>query len=711
MKPTPMLLAIALLFSVTAGPFAQDAPTPDRLLARAQHLETAQGDIKGAIAQYEEVVKRFPNDRAVVADALVRMAGAYKKLGDAQSKAIYERVVRDYGDQASAAAAARAALGRTGSSPATASLSDGVSMRRLWDGPDVDISGQVSPDGRLLSFVDWSTGDLALRDLTTGTSRRLTDKGPWNKNAEYAERAIFSRDGRFIAYSWFAGSMSTGYEIRVLDLQAPAGAAPRRLVPGPSPVPWCVPRDWSPDGRWLLVAVTAARKNDSTAPRGPDSLVLLDVRGGTVARTVSSHEVVAALFSPDGSLIALDRRRPDNGASDIVVTGVEDARESTVTVGAGINQPLGWTPDGHLLFSSTRKGRSGVWLQRMAGRTARGEPTLVKADVWSRGLGMTASGGLALATRPSNQEIHFAEFDVAAERVRPGSVRTLDVLLGNLLHPAASPDGTSLAYIARPDEGGQPTLGILDTRTDAVRQVRVSLRTFRRPRWAPDGRSLVVQGTTIDERQGLFRIDVETGAFTPLLMATAPAEMLSAPQWSPDGHLLYFIRTLRPAGVQSCAIVARDVRSGQERHVTDCGGFGRFSLSPDGSRIAQALPIGSNGNFAALHVSPVAGGESREIYRVEDGESSLDGVSWMPDGRHVLVVRWKQVTTTPQRREALLVPVDGGAPKVLDLPTTVSERIDVSADGKRLAFVAGERRQEVWLLENYMPKAATTAKR
>ena len=43
----------------------------------------------------------------------------------------------------------------------------------------------------------------------------------------------------------------------------------------------------------------------------------------------------------------------------------------------------------------------------------------------------------------------------------------------------------------------------------------------------------------------------------------------------------------------------------------------------------------------------------------------------------------------PTKREALLVPANGGAPEVLDLPTTVSERIDVSSDGKRLAFVAG----------------------
>lgn len=29
----------------------------------------------------------------------------------------------------------------------------------------MDTRGSVSPDGRLFSYVDWSTGDLAVRDL------------------------------------------------------------------------------------------------------------------------------------------------------------------------------------------------------------------------------------------------------------------------------------------------------------------------------------------------------------------------------------------------------------------------------------------------------------------------------------------------------------------------------------------------------------------
>ena len=39
-----------------------------------------------------------------------------------------------------------------------------MQMRRVWaEAPD--NSGSPSADGRLLSFVDWETGDVAIRDL------------------------------------------------------------------------------------------------------------------------------------------------------------------------------------------------------------------------------------------------------------------------------------------------------------------------------------------------------------------------------------------------------------------------------------------------------------------------------------------------------------------------------------------------------------------
>lgn len=696
MKKTAIALTVVVT-ALGASLAARQAPSAPVLLEAARKAETVDGDLKAAITQYEQIVKRFPNDRAVVADALVRMAGAYRKLGDAQAKAIYERVVREYGDQAGAVSAARAAL--IGGTAAAAVAPAATSMRLLWEGPDVDTSGQISPDGRFLAFVDWSTGDLALRDVNAKTSRRLTDKGPWTKSAEYAERAVFSRDGRFIAYSWYTGSGATGYEIRILDLQATAGEAFRRVVPGTAPVRWCMPHDWSSDGRWLALSVTQQN--------GHDELLVFDLRtaAGTPVRVIAPGESDAARFSPDGRALAFQRQRADAPTdSDILVAGIDDGRATVVRTGGGLNMPLAWTSDGHLLFWSTRKGRPAVWLQSLDGRAANGEPILVKADLWAAGLGVMANGGLVMGTQPANQEIHTASLDSTGRQVQPGSMRTFEALVGNLLHPAWSPDGRYLAYVSR-GEGGSPvhTLGVMDTATGAFRVVTPAMALIRRPRWAPDGRSVVVQGMDVNERQGLYRIDVASGAVT-LLVAAVDREGLSSPQLSPDGNRLFYIRRAK-----ECAIVERDLQAGQERQASTCDGFGRFAISPDGKQIAQARAAGGAQRLDAVVLEPLAGGPAREIYRQPTGEDDIASVSWMPDGSHVIVVRTKAVS--PAQREALLVPVAGGPPTRLDLPPTVNARIDVHPDGKQLAFEAGERRQEVWVLENFLPAASKALKK
>ena len=48
--------------------------------------------------------------------------------------------------------------------------------RQIWSGPDVNVFGSVSPDGRFLSYMDLRTKELALRELSTGEVRLLTNE-------------------------------------------------------------------------------------------------------------------------------------------------------------------------------------------------------------------------------------------------------------------------------------------------------------------------------------------------------------------------------------------------------------------------------------------------------------------------------------------------------------------------------------------------------
>ena len=144
-----------------AGLTAADSAEPAKVMMEAaRKKEVVDGDLSAAIKQYGAIAARYAkSDRAVSAMALVRMAECYQKMGDAESQKIYERVLREYGDQKEAAALARARLGGH-----ITSATRTQAARQLWitrAGEDA-IGHKPSPDGRYICFTDWNTGDLGL---------------------------------------------------------------------------------------------------------------------------------------------------------------------------------------------------------------------------------------------------------------------------------------------------------------------------------------------------------------------------------------------------------------------------------------------------------------------------------------------------------------------------------------------------------------------
>src|SRR5438552_9214647 len=89
--------------------------------------------------------------------------------------------------------------------------------------------------------------------------------------------------------------------------------------------------------------------------------------------------------------------------------------------------------------------------------------------------------------------------------------------------------------------GVSRVLVIRSLETGVLRELQVKLSYFNWPRWSPDGRSFAVYGRDLKGRQGLFRIDVQTGDSTALVYDD-PDDGTFGPEWSPDGKRLYFRR-------------------------------------------------------------------------------------------------------------------------------------------------------------------------
>ena len=108
MTRTLRLCFLAMAATLVASGAA--AQSGHDLFQQALVKERAEGNLQEAIDLYERIAREFPDDHALAAKALVQMGQCYEKLGKSEAKKAYERVIRDYADQAEPLQVARTRL-------------------------------------------------------------------------------------------------------------------------------------------------------------------------------------------------------------------------------------------------------------------------------------------------------------------------------------------------------------------------------------------------------------------------------------------------------------------------------------------------------------------------------------------------------------------------------------------------------------------------
>ncbi len=687
-----LTMAAAIAAATLAPPaWGQNADRAEVALHAAMKKESVDGNLKAAIEQYNEILAQKATPRPVAARALFQLGQCQERLGQGEARKAYERLVREYGDQAGIVAQARARLAALSGGGA------GLSYRQVWAGKGT--LGTVSPDGRYLPYVDWDTGDLALHDLVANTDRRLTNEGTWSLSSEYAWLSAISRDGKQVAYAWY--NAKGRYELRIVGLVTAGFTEARRLLDNED-VTDIEPYDWSPDGKWL--AVTWQLK-DRTAQTG-----LASTQDGSLRVLKSSvGGPTRMFFSPDGKYLGFDLPADDKIGRNILVLTVDGSGETEAVVGPSQNIMMGWSPDGkRLLFASDRSGSMGLWAIPMAEGKPHGAPELVRPNTGTQSLGVTASGALYLGVKITNRDIYVASLDFNTGKLLSPPTRPIQTFTGSNSQPEWSPDGKYLAYVSRRDRlSGGRVLVIRSVETGQVRELRPNLGLLYLPRWAPDGRSFVSMGTDFQGRQGINKIDAATGEATPIAISS-PGSLFRMPQWSPDGKRIYY--SVYP--YRDAAMIERDLASGSERRLIRREGLLYLSVSPDGRYVA-GTSLDPSSKSSSLLLIPIEGGEPRELLRVT-APQGFYLVAWMPDGRGVIVR--KMLSASENASEELwLVPVGDGQPRKLEIDklSLGDSPVSIHPDGRQIAYLGGETKKEVWILENFLPaaKAANSAAR
>ena len=700
-----MVFGVGLIAALLLAPLvAQDVQVE---LQRAVQKEVATGDLKGAIADYQAIVRRAGDNKAVAAQALIRMADAHRKLGDAEAKRIYERVLREFPDQKEAVAHARAALGSEGPTRIPGS---GRSARSVWSGPNVDSMGSPSADGRLFSFTDWDTGDLAIRDMVAGTNRRLTDKGPWEKSSDFAEFSIVSPDGRHVAYGWFAhnpsptgpqtGLSSGTYQLRLISVEQ-RGAKPRVLDTGH----WIQPGGWTVDGRHIAYV----RHPHETR----DEIMLVSLPDGKPRVLTGGSALERPTISPDGKYVAYaGPAAPNQRERDIFIVPVDGGAPVAIQHPAADWQPF-WTMDGaRLLFASNRSGRRALWSLPMRGGKPAGPAELVDQDV-STVMGVTRDRAIYDFRGGNRVNIYLASLDGSVSEPQLLS----ELYVNQSSSPAWSPDGESLAHYATVNPGARiagKAIAIRSARGGSIRtivpQLRIATGIPTGLRWFGDGRSLLAVSRE-ENMFGFHRVDATTGVAERLMETPASNQGANGPDLSADGKALFYIREnpgQGPASPTRRTLIRRDLATGTEVELKK-GWFSAIALSRDGQHLAYlGNDEGGSVPKQVIAVLPAGGGAHRVLFEGEWPQTNRSNIiAWDPEGRLVYFVRQEKGVATLWR-----VPAAGGSAE----NTGVSFKGNMASphihpDGKRVAFTGNERTPpELWLLENYLPPPGTAKK-
>ncbi len=128
----------------------------------------------------------------------------------------------------------------------------------------------------------------------------------------------------------------------------------------------------------------------------------------------------------------------------------------------------------------------------------------------------------------------------------------------------------------------------------------------------------------------------------------------------------------------------------------------RLACSPDGQQVAF-FESTQDGQPAVLKTIPASGGESTDLFTLQEGQLLFwgVGVSWTPDGRYV-VVGGPRVAGKPD--ELWGIPAAGGEPHKINLGIQ-ARQMSLHPDGSRIALSSHEPGGggEIWVMENFLP--------
>lgn len=606
------ILCVMLAAAIAAA--GQSKSTAD-LYQEALHLQEVKGDLTGAIAAYKTIVERRGSDRSVVAKALLQLGACYERLGRAEARQAYERIVREYGDVADVAARAREQLS------AIRAADDAPFKARTLD----PVLETVSPDGRYQIYVAGATatatvtdpskpaGRIMVRDTRTSAERVLVDLDGVITNSAW------SPDGRELTFH-FQNTLQKVSEVRIVTIET---GGMRTLPVRDYPLRWSTAGDL-----YVFRLNTAAYELE---------IYKVPAAGGELQKAFSWSLAAGEtplnrsfVMPPDVSFIV--------GAKLKRLLRIDRAtgEERRITTGSAEERYPVLSHDGRLVaFASNADGRWGLYVApldaipvanpvRIAAinREALGGSRLMRQDSW------LPNGTLSVVFDHVESVIYRVDVDRATGRATgPPRRLTRDGALST--EGTVSPDGKQIVYWYRDGRVARWGAAVMDADGQNDRPL-FELDAGYAFWWRAPGEILFTNSA------GATGKTPEVTVYDVKTLTRKPLAQVASMQWS---YVAARQTILHSSGSRAGAVLReRSLADGTDRDVATIDFLRAPAIaSPDGSHIAYSVAAKPDPLDPPCEIALMTFDGRRERVLVPMQQPCAFPTAWSPDGRFLLL--------------------------------------------------------------------------
>lgn len=591
------------------------------------------------------------------------------------------------------------------------------------------INGLPTGDGKYASGYyykssDANSGNLILRDLTSGKDIFLTKEASQSKNYDSYERlenSAISPDASTVAYSWGIKKGPSTYhaELRLVDKD---GKNQKTLLKDDTLIASVI--RWTKDGQSLFCQL---RWNQPLRIE----FALVSVLDGSVKvlRTVTDETVIKNAYvidrypehrtflSPDEKYLAYTYypdSKNDSWNSDIAIWSVEEQTEYPFVIHPAMDRMFGWSPDGRwLVFSSNRLSSNDLFYAPFSlGGPAR-SPTII-----TRGLGqihptgITSSGRLYFSDAVNLSDVYTASIDPEKMTFKEISAPISTSIKSPLKQSGKwSPDGKLFLFIVYASDYGvdnQMSLWIHSFPDNRSYKLAVDVNlshwsSFESWRWFDDENIIAAVTTPGESKARLCKINCKTGQLINVDWDE------SVGLWGVRTHDLkkhYSTRTKegtitlfeydRDAKHERVLYEAKGDASRKKRH-------SGFTLSPDEKWLVCSYYEQSSDSqtiyFSSIRLIATRNGEHRDIYN-HNVHTWINDIQWMPDSDSILFVEKKGDENS---QTLMRLRLNDSKPVAIGTIPEAIQHLCIHPSGKKIAYTKYVFDSSTWVMENFLP--------